>query len=304
MGETIQKGKAQILDGTATSNAIKEELQKEVSQLTSKGGRAPGLAVILVGDDPASHIYVKNKIAACKKVGIISFLHQFPADAKAEEIFAKVSELNNAEDVDGILIQLPLPKGLPTENILLAVDPAKDADGLHALNVGLLVTGKPAPRPCTPQGIMALIDRYEIPLKGKNAVVIGRSNLVGKPIALMLLERHATVTICHSRTENLAAVAKTADVLVVAAGQAQMVKGSWIKPGAVVIDVGIHRQTLDNGENKLVGDVDFNEASSQASMITPVPGGIGPMTIAMLLSNTVAAFKLKVARNQSPAVLQ
>jgi len=261
--------------------------------------RAPGLAVVLIGDNPASQIYVKNKIQACKKVGIESFFHQFAADVKEEEVLACIDKLNRSPEVDGILVQLPLPKHLPTEEILDAVLPEKDADGLHPLNLGYLTSGKQGLRPCTPSGVMVLLERYKVELKGKHAVVIGRSNLVGKPIAFMLLEQHATVTICHSRSQNLDEIARSADVLVVAAGRECMVKGSWIKAGAVVVDVGIHKRTISSGpnagESEVVGDVDFQEASQVASLITPVPGGVGPMTIAMLLSNTLAAYEQRMA---------
>jgi methylenetetrahydrofolate dehydrogenase (NADP+)/methenyltetrahydrofolate cyclohydrolase len=292
------KLQAQILDGTATAAAIREDLAAEVKQYTDKGNRKPGLAVVLIGDDPASHIYVKNKITACKKIGIESFHFPFPADVEQGRVLAKLKELNADPQVDGILVQLPLPKHLDTEEILAAVLPEKDADGLHSFNLGLLTAGKPGPRPCTPLGVMKILERYNVSLTGKSAVVIGRSNLVGKPVALMLLEKHATVTMCHSRSQNLDKIASSADVLVVAAGKPHLVKGSWIKPGAVVVDVGIHRATNEAGESKIVGDVEFEEAAKIASLITPVPGGIGPMTIAMLLSNTIDAYKKKLLSNQ------
>ncbi len=290
---------AEILDGKAVANQVREELRVRVEAYRQKGLRAPGLAVVLIGDNPASHIYVKNKIQACKKVGIESFLRQFPDDVKEEEVLACLAELNESDAVDGILVQLPLPAHLPTDRILEAVSPEKDADGLHPLNLGILTAGKPGLRPCTPQGVMVLLERYGVELKGKHAVVIGRSNLVGKPVALMLLEKHATVTVCHSRSSDLAEIAKTADVLVVAAGRETMVKGDWIKPGAVVIDVGIHKRVIGAGPNagdsEVVGDVDFPKAAKRAAKITPVPGGVGPMTIAMLLSNTLMSYEIKVA---------
>lgn len=292
---------AEILDGSACAAEIREELAGIVAGLRGDDVRAPGLAVIIVGDDPASHIYVKNKIAACKKVGIESFHFPFPADATEADVLTKVAELNQDEAVDGILIQLPLPKHLPTEKILMAVEPAKDADGLHAFNMGLLATGKQGPRPCTPSGIMVLLERNGVGIEGKMACVIGRSNLVGKPAALMLMERNATVTMCHSRTKDLDKIAAQADILIVAAGRPHMVKGSWIKPGAVVVDVGIHRVDDGNAGSKIVGDVDFAAAQAVASMITPVPGGIGPMTIAMLLSNTVEAYRKTVQQAAPPA---
>jgi methylenetetrahydrofolate dehydrogenase (NADP+) / methenyltetrahydrofolate cyclohydrolase len=293
MTEHVQ---AKLLDGTAVAGAIREDLAVEVSKLTASGARHPGLAVIIVGDDPASHIYVKNKIAACKKVGIESFHFTFPADVAPDTVLAKVKELNNDAKVDGILVQLPLPKQLPTDEILAAISPDKDADGLHSYNLGLLTAGKTGPRPCTPLGVMTILQRYNVSLEGKHAVVIGRSNLVGKPVSLMLQEKNATVTMCHSRSKDLDKIARSADVLVVAAGKPHLVHGDWIKPGAVVVDVGIHKHTNDAGESKLIGDVDFTEASKIASLITPVPGGIGPMTIAMLLSNTVDSYKRRTQR--------
>jgi methylenetetrahydrofolate dehydrogenase (NADP+)/methenyltetrahydrofolate cyclohydrolase len=299
-----EQNSAQILDGSATAAAIREDLAKQVKELTAGGKRAPGLAVVLVGDDPASHIYVKNKVNACKKAGIQSWLFQFPADASGDAVIEKVRELNADDQVDGILVQLPLPKQIDTEEVLMTISPEKDADGLHSYNVGMLATGKPGPRPCTPLGVMVLLERYGVEVNGKNAVVIGRSNLVGKPIALMLLEKHATVTICHSRSKNLDQIAKGADILVVAVGKPHMVKGSWIKPGAVVIDVGIHRDTNEHGESKIIGDVVFDEATKIASKITPVPGGVGPMTIAMLLSNTVENYRRRMNVRQTASALK
>jgi methylenetetrahydrofolate dehydrogenase (NADP+) / methenyltetrahydrofolate cyclohydrolase len=286
--------KAQILDGTACANQIKEELAAQVKKLTDMGLRPPGLAVLLIGEDPASQVYVKNKVTACKKTGIESLQYNYPADIDLQTVLDKIAELNADEKVDAILVQLPLPKHLSTEKILMAISPAKDADGLHAFNAGLLFTAKPGPRPCTPKGIMTLLERNNIPLEGKHAVVIGRSNLVGKPVSIMLQEKNCTVTMCHSRTKDLDAIARQAELLVVAIGKPQMVKGTWIRPGAVVIDVGIHRQEKEAGGSKLVGDVAFDEAAPVASYITPVPGGIGPMTIAMLLTNTFNAYKSRV----------
>jgi methylenetetrahydrofolate dehydrogenase (NADP+)/methenyltetrahydrofolate cyclohydrolase len=299
-----EQNSAQILDGSATAAAIREDLAVQVKELTAGGKRAPGLAVVLVGEDPASHIYVKNKVNACKKTGIQSWLFQFPANASLEEVVKKVRELNADDQVDGILVQLPLPKQIDTEEVLATISPEKDADGLHSYNVGLLATGKPGPRPCTPLGVITLLDRYGVDVTGKTAVVIGRSNLVGKPVALMLLEKHATVTMCHSRSKNLDQIAKGADILVVAAGKPHMVKGSWIKPGAIVIDVGIHRDTNEQGESKIIGDVVFDEAAKIASKITPVPGGVGPMTIAMLLSNTVENYRRRMNVRQTASALK
>lgn len=289
---TVDSGK--ILDGNETARAIREELAVEISAFVAAGKRRPGLAVILIGDNPASQVYVKNKVLACKKTGIESHLHQLPGDIKEDQVLELIEQLNSRSDIDGILVQLPLPAGLPTETILEAVSPEKDVDGLHTLNMGLLLAGKKGLRPCTPRGIMEMLSRYKIAVEGKNAVVIGRSNLVGKPIAIMLLEKNATVKICHSKSPNLEEQAREADILVVAAGRKEMVKGSWIKQGAVVLDVGIHKEELATGESRLCGDVLFDEAKTPASFITPVPGGVGPMTVAMLLSNTVQSYKTRL----------
>jgi methylenetetrahydrofolate dehydrogenase (NADP+) / methenyltetrahydrofolate cyclohydrolase len=285
--DVVETGK--VLDGTACAKVVREELAREVKTFVERGLRPPGLAVVLVGDDPASKVYVKNKTLACKKAGIESFMHELPGDIACEKLLDVINELNGREDVDGILVQLPLPKGLPTDTVLMAVSPEKDADGLHPHNLGLLFAGKDGLRPCTPSGIMRLLDHYNIPVEGKNAVVIGRSNLVGKPISILLMERNATVTMCHSRSKNLDEICRNADILVVAAGKREMVGASWIKPGAVVVDVGIHK--TDKTQSGLTGDVVYEEAREIASFITPVPGGIGPMTVAMLLSNTVKAYK-------------
>lgn len=283
-----------ILDGTETAKAVREELATEIGGYISRGLRRPGLAVILIGTNPASQVYVKNKVSACKKTGIESQLFQLDESISAAEVLKLIEDLNNNENIDGILVQLPLPAGLPTDTILEAVLPEKDVDGLHTQNMGRLFSGKKGLRPCTPQGVMALLDRYKIAIEGKAAVVIGRSNLVGKPISMMLLERHATVRICHSRSKDLDKLARDADILVVAAGRKEMVKGNWIKPGAVVIDVGIHKEELPDGKSRLCGDVLYEEAREYASYITPVPGGVGPMTVAMLLSNTVQSYKSRI----------
>jgi len=274
---------------------VRDELKIKVEGFVQKGLRRPGLAVVLIGENPASHVYVKNKIAACKKAGIESFFHQFSADVSLPEVLNLIEKLNNDKNVDGILVQLPLPKHLPTDEILEALAPDKDADGLHPYNLGQLFSGKDGLRPCTPKGIMVLLERYGVNLAGKQAVVVGRSNLVGKPIALMLQEKNATVTMCHSKTANLEEVCRSADVLVVAAGRENMISGKWVKPGAVVVDVGINRIETPTGESQLVGDVEFKSAQAVASLITPVPGGVGPMTVAMLLANTVAAYEKHVA---------
>ena len=283
-----------VLDGTESAKHIREELAGEIERYVAQGKRRPGLAVLLIGDNPASQVYVKNKVLACKKAGIESFLHQLSGDSSPSDVLKLIDELNKRDDVDGILVQLPLPAGLPTDEILEAVDPSKDVDGLHTENLGLLFSGKPGLRPCTPRGIMALLERYKIAIEGKNAVVIGRSNLVGKPIAMMLLEKHATVKICHSKSPDLAKHAREADLLVVAAGRKEMVQADWIKPGAVVIDVGIHKDSSPDGQSRLCGDVNYEQSRKVASHITPVPGGVGPMTVAMLLSNTVQSYKGRV----------
>ncbi len=276
---------AQIIDGKAVAAAVRAEVRGEVDAFRRRFGRAPGLATVLIGDDPASATYVRNKRTACAECGIASIAHELPASTAHHELRELVQALNERPDADGILVQLPLPPHIDAAAILDAVDPAKDVDGLHPLNQARLVAGHAGLRPCTPLGIMRLLDTTGVELKGARAVVVGRSNLVGKPAAFLLLERHATVTICHSRTRDLAAEVARADVLIAAIGKAQLVAGDWIKRGAVVIDVGTNRSAA----GKLVGDVDFEGARARAAFITPVPGGVGPMTIAMLLKNTVAA---------------
>lgn len=274
----------QIIDGKRIAEELRNQIAEETATLKERG-ITPGLAVVLVGSDPASQVYVRMKRTACAKAGIAAFDHDLPATTSEDELMALVAKLNADPAVHGILVQLPLPKGINERRVLEAVLPEKDVDGFHPINVGRLVTGEPCLKACTPAGCMRLIDATGVDLKGKHAVVVGRSNIVGKPAAIMLLERHATVTICHSRTADLAAEVGRADVLVAAIGRAKMIKGSWIKPGAVVIDVGINR----NEEGKLCGDVEFDAAKERAGFITPVPGGVGPMTIAMLLKNTVDA---------------
>ncbi|MDP6941684.1 MAG: bifunctional methylenetetrahydrofolate dehydrogenase/methenyltetrahydrofolate cyclohydrolase FolD [Planctomycetota bacterium] len=276
---------ARILDGKALASQVRQNLKERVAEGIQVGLPQPGLATVLVGDDPASHVYVKFKRRACDEVGFQNFHIELPADTTQGELLSKIDELNTNPEVHGILVQLPLPKGLDEAAVLQAVSPLKDADGFHPMNQGALMQGKQSLRPCTPLGIMSLIEASGVDLNGKKAVVVGRSNIVGKPIALMLLEKHATVSICHSRTADLAAEVRAADVLIAAVGRAHLVQGQWIKEGAVVIDVGINR--LEDGS--LTGDVDFEKASERASWITPVPGGVGPMTIAMLLSNTLDA---------------
>jgi len=281
-----------LIDGKAVAAAVRDEVRVEAAAFRAAHGRGPGLATVLVGDDPASATYVRNKRKACADCGIESIGHELPANMSQAALLAVVAELNARRDVDGILVQLPLPSGLDAGAVVEAIDPAKDADGLHPANQGRLVAGLPGPRPCTPLGILRLLDSAGTDLKGARAVVVGRSNLVGKPVALLLLERHATVTICHSRTRDLAGEVGRADVLVAAIGQPRFVQGAWIKPGATVIDVGTNRLA----DGKLVGDVDFAAACERAAAITAVPGGVGPMTIAMLLKNTVAAARLRAER--------
>jgi methylenetetrahydrofolate dehydrogenase (NADP+)/methenyltetrahydrofolate cyclohydrolase len=273
-----------LIDGKATALAVREDVAKRVVLLKEKGIH-PGLTVVLVGEDPASEVYVRNKDRAANKAGFKVETKKLPATTPQSELLEVVEALNQDDSVHGILVQLPLPKGLNEAEVVRAISPAKDVDGLHPDNVAALVMGERGLVPCTPAGCIELCDRYGIDLKGKRAVVVGRSMLVGKPIAQLLLARHATVTIAHSRTVDLKSVCLEADVIVAAVGVAKLVKGDWVKPGAVVLDVGINRD--ENG--KLVGDVDFEAASENAAHITPVPGGVGPMTIAMLLGNTATA---------------
>jgi methylenetetrahydrofolate dehydrogenase (NADP+)/methenyltetrahydrofolate cyclohydrolase len=275
-----------IIDGKQVAARVRSEVAVGVKELV-RAGRIPGLTVVRVGDDPASAIYVRGKRKACEEVGIHSVEHHLPATTSQAELMSLVHRLNADPSVHGILVQLPLPKQLDESAVLDAIDPRKDVDGFHPYNVGALVLGKPAPRPCTPAGIMRLLDEAKCDPKGKRALVIGRSHIVGKPMALMLLERHATVTIAHSRTADLASEVGRAEILVAAIGKAELVKGAWVRQGAVVIDVGMNR--LPDG--KLVGDVEFGAAAQRAAAITPVPGGVGPMTIAMLLVNTVELAK-------------
>jgi methylenetetrahydrofolate dehydrogenase (NADP+)/methenyltetrahydrofolate cyclohydrolase len=275
---------AKILDGKALAARIKAALAEDVSALRARGVE-PGLAVVLVGDDPASQIYVRGKTTSCAQAGIRTFDHRLPSSTGQGELLALIAKLNADPAVDGILVQLPLPAGLDARAIMQAVDPRKDVDGIHPDNLGHLVMGEPRFVACTPFGIMKLIEESGLTLAGTNAVVVGRSNMVGKPMAALLTNANATVTLCHSKTRDLGAVVGRADLVVAAVGRPQMVRGEWIKPGAVVIDVGINRR--DDG--KLLGDVEFAPAAERAAAITPVPGGVGPMTIAMLLVNTVTS---------------
>ncbi len=290
---------AQIIDGKAEAERLFEETAVEVARLKAEHGLTPGLAVVLVGEDPASQIYVRSKGERSKAAGMHSVTHILPADTSQAELMALVDQLNNDPAIHGILCQLPLPKGLDEKAVILAINPDKDVDGLHVINAGRLSQGLPALVSCTPLGCMVLLRRTlgEGGLTGKRAVVVGRSVLVGRPIAQLLLQADCTVTIAHSRTTDLAAVCREADILVAAVGRPRMIKGDWIKPGAVVIDVGINRVPFDNpekaaqGKTKVVGDVDYKAALAVASAITPVPNGVGPMTVACLLTNTVTAAK-------------
>lgn len=279
---------AQILDGKALAAEIRSEVKTQVAALAEKGV-STALAVILVGDDSASQVYVRNKIKACADTGIRSLEFRMPAETTQQQLLAKIAELNADENVDGILVQLPLPKQINADAVISAIAPAKDVDGFHVANAGALVTGKQGFVPCTPFGVMRLIEKSGVNPRGKSAVIVGRSNIVGKPMALLLLAADATVTVAHSRTPDLSAVTRNADILVAAVGRAKLIKADMVKPGAVVIDVGMNRD--ENG--KLCGDVDFAEVKEIAGSITPVPGGVGPMTIAMLMQNTVLAAQMR-----------
>jgi len=277
-----------IIDGTKIAQDIRRSVREETLAFTEKTGVVPGLAVVLAGDDPASKVYVGRKAKACAEAGFLSREYKLSADVGEAELLALIRDLNNDPQIHGILVQLPLPKHIATDKIIAAIDPSKDVDGFHPANVGRLVTGSPLFVPCTPRGIMELIARTGISLSGKDAVVIGRSNIVGKPMAFLLLAQNATVTMCHSKTRDLPAAARRADVLIAAIGKPRMITADMVKEGAAVIDVGVNR--LENG--KLAGDVAFDEVAPKTSAITPVPGGVGPMTIAMLMKNTLDAARL------------
>ncbi|MEE1219277.1 MAG: bifunctional methylenetetrahydrofolate dehydrogenase/methenyltetrahydrofolate cyclohydrolase FolD [Ruminococcus sp.] len=279
----------QIIDGKKVSAEVKEQVKIETQQLKDNYGITPGLAVVIVGDDPASRVYVNNKKKACEAVGFKSEEYALPAETTQDELMKLVDELNNNKDINGILVQLPLPKHLDDKAVIEAINPIKDVDAFHAVNVGKIMLGEYDFLPCTPAGVMEMLHSYEIPVSGKNCVVIGRSNIVGKPMAMLLLHENGTVTICHSRTQNLAEICSQADILVAAVGRPKFVSADMVKEGAVVIDVGIHRQ--DDG--KLCGDVDFENVKDKCSYITPVPGGVGPMTIATLMKNTLKAAKIQ-----------
>ena len=276
---------AVIIDGKLVSQAIRGSVKNEVEAFKAERGVTPGLAVVLVGDDPASAVYVRNKHTACIDAGIESYVITMPADTAEETLLAKIDELNADKRVNGILVQLPLPKHICEDNVINRISPDKDVDAFHPANVGKILIGNYDFLPCTPAGIMDLLAYYNIDIEGKECVVLGRSNIVGKPMSLLLLAKNGTVTVCHSRTKNLSEITKRADILVVAIGKPEFVTADMVKPGAVVVDVGINR--LESG--KLVGDVKFDEVSELASAITPVPGGVGPMTITTLLKNTLTA---------------
>lgn len=277
-----------VVDGLALANQLRDEMAKEIAELVAAGQRPPSLSVVLVGDDPASRSYIKGKQRACARIGADSSEHLRPASTSEAELLALIERLNADDGVDGVLVQLPLPPQISPEKVAEAIDPAKDADALHPLNFGRLLLGNATLVSCTPLGVMAILDRHEIPIEGAHAVVIGRSNIVGKPVSILLQQRNATVTMCHSRSRDLPALCRMADILVAAVGRPGMVKADWIKPGAAVMDVGVSEV-----DGKLVGDVDFEAARGVAGLITPSRRGIGPMTITMLLRNTLNAYRAR-----------
>jgi len=279
-----------IIDGKAAASAVKARVKSEVENIIAAGGRKPCLAVVIVGDDPASRIYVRNKVAAAREAGMESRLEDLPASVSQDELISLVNGLNADPEVDGVLVQLPLPSHIDENIIIDTIAPSKDVDGFHPLNVAALQLGRECILPCTPAGIIHLLDREGVQIEGKRAVVIGRSNIVGKPVAKLLLDRHATVTLCHSRTRDLGSVTREADILVTAVGHAGLISADMIKEGAVILDVGMNR----SADGHLCGDVDFEGCIGKASLITPVPGGVGPMTIAMLLQNTLKCYKRHV----------
>ena len=283
---------AKLIDGKAIAAEIRAEIAAEVAEFKKKNGEAPGLAVIIVGENPASQVYVRNKHRACEEVGFASFGYELPADTDEKTLLALIDKLNHDEKVHGILVQLPLPKHLDEEKVLLAISPDKDVDAFHPYNVGRIMIGNYDFLPCTPAGVMALLERSGVEISGKECVVVGRSNIVGKPQALLLLEKNGTVTVCHSRTKDLAAVCRRADILICAIGKPEFFTAAYVKEGAVVIDVGVNRKP----DGKLCGDVDFAAVEPIASAITPVPGGVGPMTITMLLKNTFTAARKQGAK--------
>ena len=284
---------AELISGKIVSEKLRQEIRLDVAEYIKEYGRIPGLAVVLVGDDPASAVYVRNKHKACLEVGINSFEINMPTETTEDELLSVIDKLNADDAVDGILVQLPLPRHINEEKVINRINPEKDVDAFSPSNVGRIVIGKYSFLPCTPAGVMALLDHYNIEIEGKRCVVIGRSNIVGKPMALLLLERNGTVTVCHSRTKNISEITAEADIIVCAVGRAGFLRGDMVKQGAVVIDVGINR----NADGKLCGDVAFDEVAEIASYITPVPGGVGPMTITMLMKNTLSAAKMHGVKN-------
>ena len=285
---------AEIISGKIVSEKLRSELRDEIAEFKNKNGVTPGLAVVMVGNNPASAVYVRNKHKACLDVGIESYQIEFPEDITEEQLLSKIDELNADDKVNGILVQLPLPSGISEERVIDRISPEKDVDAFHPSNVGRIMIGNYSFLPCTPAGIISLLDHYKIEISGKRCAVVGRSNIVGKPMALLLTERNGTVTLCHSRTKNLDMILRESDIVVVAIGKAEFLRADMIKPGAVVIDVGINRTS----DGKLVGDVAFGEVSQVASMITPVPGGVGPMTITTLLQNTLLAAKMQFLKRK------
>lgn len=285
---------AEIISGKIVSEKLRSELRDEIAEFKNKNGITPGLAVIMVGNNPASAVYVRNKHKACLDVGIESYQIDFPEDITEDQLLGKIDELNADDKVNGILVQLPLPDSINEERVFERISPEKDVDAFHPSNVGRIMIGNYSFLPCTPAGIISLLDHYNVEISGKRCAVVGRSNIVGKPMALLLTERNGTVTLCHSRTQNLDKILFESDIIVVAIGKPEFLKADMVKPGAVVIDVGINRTS----EGKLVGDVAFNEVGQVASMITPVPGGVGPMTITTLLRNTLLAAKMQFLKRK------
>jgi methylenetetrahydrofolate dehydrogenase (NADP+)/methenyltetrahydrofolate cyclohydrolase len=281
-----------LLDGKALSKKIRDQLSSRIGEFARASGFAPGLATVLIGDDPASRVYVNSKGKSCGEVGIRSWKIALPGEVEEGALCREIDRLNQDPEIHGILVQLPLPAQISTERILSRIDPEKDVDGFHPVNVGRLSTGRSGFVPCTPLGVMRLLEEYGVPVAGSHAVVVGRSNIVGKPMAQLLLNANATVTVCHSRTRNLPDICRQADVLVAATGKPEMIRGDWVREGAAVVDVGIHRRE----DGKLTGDVAFNEVAPRAGWISPVPGGVGPLTIAMLLSNTLDAAQQRMER--------
>jgi len=289
---------ARVIDGKAIAAEVRRSVAAEVEQLKNEKGVTPGLAVVLVGDDPASQVYVRNKARQTTEAGMRSFEHRLPASTSEAELLSLIDDLNRSKDVHGILVQLPLPPQIDTRKVIEAIDPAKDVDGFHPINVGRLSAGERSLVPCTPAGCIILAKSVQPELRGLEAVVIGRSNIVGKPVAQLLLREDCTVTIAHSRTRDLPGVVRRADLVIAAVGRPEMVRGDWIKPGAIVIDVGINRVEGPDGKSRLVGDVAYEEVAQVAGAITPVPGGVGPMTIACLLKNTVEAARDQIASTE------